>query len=58
MPVEMLDKTYNLYLIENHGVNLDDHPEYQTFYAMGMAPPTHEEMADIIIAKLRPPSGS
>ena len=28
---------------------------YETFYEMGIAPPTHEEMADIIIAKLAPP---
>ena len=30
MPVEMLDRAYNRYRIENHGVNLDDHPEYRT----------------------------
>ena len=52
MPTEMLDKTYNLYRTENHGINLDNHPEYrsyQTFYEMGIAPPPHEHMADIII---------
>ena len=52
MPTEMLDKTYNRYRMENHGINLDDHPEYrtyQTFYEMGIAPPSHEEMADIAI---------
>ncbi len=51
MPIEMLDRKYNLYRMENHGINLDEHPEYrtyQTFYEMGIAPPTHEEMADII----------
>ena len=50
----MLDKTYNRYRMENHGINLDDHPEYQTyqtFYGMGIAPPSHEAMADIIIAE-------
>ena len=55
MPIEMLDKTYNRYRIENHGINLDHHPEYrtyQTFYETGIAPPTHEEMADIIIATM------
>ena len=39
---EMLDKTYNRYRMENHGINLDDHPEYrtyQTFYEMGIAAP-------------------
>ena len=51
MPIEMLDRKYNLYRMENHGINLDEHPEYrtyQTFYEIGIAPPTHEEMADII----------
>ena len=54
MPTEMLDKTYNRYRLEHHGISLDDHPEYrtyQTFYEMGIAPPSHEVMADIIIAK-------
>ena len=55
MPIEMLDKTYNRYRIENHGINLDDHPEYQTFYEMGIAPPSHEKMADIIITSLGQP---
>ena len=52
MPVEMLDRAYNRYRLEHHGINLDDHPEYrsyQTFYELGIAPPTHQEMADIII---------
>ena len=52
MPVEMLDRAYNRYRLEHHGINLDEHPEYrtyQTFYEMGIAPPSHEEMADIII---------
>ena len=55
MPIEMLAKTYNLYRMENHGINLQDHPEYrtyQTFYEMGIAPPSHEQMADIIIATI------
>ena len=53
MPVEMLDRAYNLYRLEHDGINLDDHPQYrsyQTFYEMGLAPPTHQEMADIILA--------
>ena len=52
MPTEMLDKTGNLDRIENQGVNMDDHPQYrsyQTFYELGIAPPSHEEMADTII---------
>ena len=52
MPTEMLDKTCNLDRIENQGVNMDDHPQYrsyQTFYELGIAPPTHQEMVDIII---------
>ena len=39
MPVEMLDRAYNLYRLEHHGINLDDHPQYrtyQTFYEMGI----------------------
>ena len=51
----MLDRAYNLHRMENHDINLDDHPEYQTyqtFYEMGIAPPSHEEMADIIIQAL------
>ena len=59
MPTEMLDNTYNLYRIENHGINLDDHPEYrtyQTFYEMGITQPRHEGMAGTIIAKLGRPS--
>ena len=54
MSTEMLDKTYNWYRMENHGINLGDRPQYrtyQTFYEMGIAPPTHQEMVDIIIAK-------
>ena len=52
MPVEMLDRSYNRYRLEHHGINLDDRPEYrsyQTFYELGIAPPTHQEMAGIII---------
>ena len=45
----MLDRAYNLYRLEHHGINLDDHPEYQTFNELGIASPTHQEMADIII---------
>ena len=51
MPVETLDRAYNLYRLEHHGVNLVDYPQYrtyQTFYEMGIAPPSHQEMADII----------
>ena len=48
----MLDRTYNHYRLEHHGINLDDHPDYrsyQTFYELGIAPPTHEEMVGIVI---------
>ena len=51
----MLDKTYNLYRMERQGISLGDYTEYrtyQTFYDMGIAPPSHEQMADIIFAKL------
>ena len=54
-PVEMLDRKYNLYRMENQGINLEEHPEYrsyQAFYEMGVVtPPTHEQMANMIIAK-------
>ena len=60
IPVEMLDRKYNLYRMENHGINLEEHPEYrsyQAFYEMGViTPPTHEQMANIIIAKPGRPS--
>ena len=52
MPVEMLDRAYNLYRLERHGINLDDHPQYrsyQTFCELGIAPPTYQEMANVII---------
>ena len=55
MPVEMLDRSYNLLRLTNNGIDLKKHPEYrtyQTFYEMGIAPPSHQEMADIIIEKL------
>ena len=56
MPVEMLDRSYNLHRLTNHGIDLKQfHPEYrtyQTFYEMGIAPPSHQEMADIIIEKI------
>ena len=51
----MLDKTYNLYRMERQGISLGDNTEYrtyQTFYEMGIAPPSHEQMADIIIKAL------
>ena len=50
--METLDRAYNLYRLEHHGINLDDHPQYrsyQTFYELGISPPTHQEMADTII---------
>ena len=56
MPIEILDRKYHLCRMENCGINLEKHPEcrtYQTFYEMGIARPTHEEMADIIIGELR-----
>ena len=55
MPVAMLDRAYDKYRMDHHGINLDDHPQYrsyQAFYEMGTAPPTHQEMTDIIIARV------
>ena len=40
------------YRIRNAGVNLDNYPDcrsYQAFYELGMASPTHAQMADSII---------
>ena len=54
MPIEMLDRKYNLYRMDNQGIYLENHPEYrtyQTFYDMVVPPPTHEQMANIIIAE-------
>ena len=54
----MLDRAYNLYRLEHYGINLEDHPKYltyQTFNAMGIAPPSQEKMADIIITSLGQP---
>ena len=58
MTIEMLDRKHNLYRMENHRINLNEHPEYRTYqtsYEMGIVPPTHEEIADIIIEKLGRP---
>ena len=57
MPTEMLDKTYNMYRLENNGINLEDHLEYRTYrpstnWASRHRP--HQEMADIIITKSGP----
>ena len=49
---EAFDRTYGRERILKRGIPLDQRPEwhtYQTFFEMGMAPPTHEEMADYII---------
>ena len=29
MPIGLLDRKYNLYRMENQGINLDNHPEYR-----------------------------
>ena len=47
MSIEMPERSYNLYQRENHGVNLDDHPEYrtyQTLYDMRTTSLSHEEI--------------
>ena len=52
---ETFDRTYHRERILKRGIPLDDHPEfhtYQTFFELGMAPPTHQEMADYIIKQL------
>ena len=54
---EAFDRAYNLRRIQNHGINLDDHPElksYQTYFELDMLPPTHQQIADYIIEQLVP----
>ena len=54
---EAFDRAYNRRRIENHGINLDDHPElksYQTYFELDMLPPTHQQIADYIIEQLAP----
>ena len=56
MPIEMLDRSYNLHRLINQGIDLARHPEcrtYQTFYEIGTEPPRHEEMANTINEKTR-----
>ena len=54
---ETLDRAYNRQRIQLAGINLEQHTHldhYQAFYNMGMSPPSHQEMADVIISMLRP----
>ena len=54
---EALDRAYGMARIALAGVDLDHHPEfrsYQTFFELGMTPPTHEQMADYIVQTLSP----
>ena len=54
---ETLDRACNRKRIHLAGIDLDQHPhlkKYQAFYNMGMPPPSHQEMADVIISMLRP----
>ena len=58
--VEAFDRAYGLARIEKAGINLEQHPElrsYQYFFELGIAPPTHEEMADHIIENFNPSPG-
>ena len=53
---ETIDRAYNRQRIQLAGINLDQHPHlnhYQAFYNMGMPPPSHQEMADVIISLLQ-----
>ena len=54
IPVEMLDRSYNLRRIENNGIIMSDDSRwrsYQPFMELGIAPPSHQLMADIIISE-------
>lgn len=55
----VFDVAYHRARIENAGIDLDQHTQfrdYQTFFDLGMRPPTHKEMADktIELAGARP----
>lgn len=52
---EAFDRAYGLARIRLAGIDIDQHPQlrsYQTYFDLGMAPPTHEEIADYIINTL------
>ena len=52
---EAFDRAYCRARLENHGIDIDQHPRfhtYQYFYDLGMPPPTHEQMTDHIITTL------
>ena len=52
---EVIDRAYNLARMRLAGVDLEENIQYLTyqhFYERGMAPPTHEEMADVAISDL------
>ena len=54
---ETFERVYGRERILKRCIPLDEHPEfhtYQTFFELGMKPPTHEEMADHIIKQLSP----
>ena len=58
--MEIFDRAYGRQRMLNAGVDIADHPDlnsYQAFYDRGLAPPTHEEMAEVII-KERGPQGT
>ena len=49
---EVFDRAYGLRRIRRAGVDLEAHGEFrylQSFYELGVKPPTHAEAADIII---------
>ena len=51
---------HSLALLKTHGIDLEQHPEYHTmqvFYDREIPPPTHLQMAEIIIADTAPDQG-
>lgn len=49
---EAFDRVFHAARIKAAGINIDEHPEYrsyQKFFEIGMPPPTHAQMADVII---------
>lgn len=58
---EAFDRAYGLGRIQAAGIDPDQHPEYrryQTYYDIGLPPPTHADMADEIIRRFSDRSGA
>ena len=55
--LEVFQRLYGRARMENDGIDLDRFPElhtYQTYFELGMLPPTHSQMADAATSLLAP----